>query len=128
MANAITKQTLHDGQRNLVVKCQIVGDGVEGEYADQLLIDMSAYSGPPTVLKITRIWAMLNGFSATLEWDATTNVDILSIPDGDEVDQDYKEIGGLANNAGTGVTGDILIDTTGLGAEEGTIILWMRKS
>lgn len=128
MANAITLQTLQDSERNLVVKAVIVGDGVEGEYADELLIDVSAYTGSISTVKIRKIWACLNGFSATLEWDATTNVNILTIPDGDEFDQDYRRVGGLPNNAGVGVTGDILIDTAGLGAEEGTIILWMQKS
>lgn len=128
MANTLTKQTLQDGERNLVVKCVIVGDGVEGDWSDQLLIDASTYTGAPSDLKIMKIWASLAGFSAMLEWDATTNVDIVSIPADDEVNRDFKEIGGLVNNAGTGKTGDILIDTTGLGAEEGSIVLWMRKS
>ncbi len=132
MANVITKQTIMDGPRNLVVKATIVGDGVEGEYTDELLINVSDYSSPTpdgtNPVKITKIWACLNGFSATLEWDATTNVDILTIPQDEDFDQDYTDISGLANNAGTGITGDILIDTAGLGAEEGTLLLWMRKS
>lgn len=128
MANVITRQTLVDGEVNLVVKATIVGDGVAGDYSDELLIDLSTYTGSASTVKIMRLKAALNGFSATLEWDATTNVDAYSIPADESVYLDFRSEGGLINNAGTGVTGDILIDTSGLGAEEGTIILYMRKS
>ena len=132
MANVGTKQTLMDGPRNLVVKVALVADGV-ADSSDELMINVSDYSSPTpdgtNPVKITRIWAQLAGFAATLEWDATTNVDIVTISIDMEFDQDYRSIGGLVNNAGTGITGDILIDTAGIAAgDEGTILLWMRKS
>lgn len=128
MTITITRQTIHDGERNLVVKAILIGgDGVD--VTDTSLIDASTYSGAPTDLKIMKIKAHLNGFSVMLEWDATTNVDTLSIPGDEWVNYDFFDIGGLPNNAGAGKTGDILIDTTGMGAgEEGSIVLWMRKS
>ena len=124
MANTITLQTLVDGSTNLVVKAHIVGDN-SGDEAATVLIDASAYSADS--LKIEKIYSSLAGFSVNLIWDATTNVDIVTLTQSDST-MDFREFGGLWNNAGTGKTGDILMDTVGLGAEEGTLILCMRKS
>lgn len=128
MTITITRQTIEDGERNLVVKVILIGgNGVD--VTDELLIDASSFSGAPTDLKIHKIQAHLDGFSLMLEWNADTNVDALSIPGDEWVNYDFESIGGLHNNAGTGKNGDILIDTSGLGAgEEGSIVLWLRKS
>ena len=128
MTITITKQTIHDAERNLVVKAILIG-GDGSDVSNELLINASDYSGSFTDLKIMKIQAHLNGFSVMLEWDASTNVDALSIPGDEWVNYDFFDIGGLPNNAGTGKTGDIDIDTVGMGAnEEGSIILWMQKS
>ena len=131
MSNTITKQTLVDSARNLVVKVTILGDG-SGEESDTNLINVSDYSGglSGTVpVKIKKIVAGLTGFSMTLEWDASTPVDILQIPQDQDFVQDYTGFGGLINNAGSGISGDILFDTVGLGsADAGSITLWMQKS
>jgi len=129
MANSITKQTIVDGSRKLVVKVHIEGDG-SGEETNLVLIDASSYSPASTDIKIIGIHSTFQGFTADLAWDATANVPIINIPDyeynlnGDQIGY----FGGLVNNAGTGKTGDILISTTGLGAaDHGTIILEMTK-
>lgn len=126
MANTISKQTLHDGERNLVVKVTISGDS-SGDESSTSIVDVSTFDGAPSEVKITKIWASFGGFAATLEWNADTNVDIITIAGDAEFNKDFKEIGGLINNAGTGVNGDILMTTLGLASEDGTIILWMRK-
>lgn len=124
MALTITKQTIHDGERNLVVKVHLLGDSLEATAAQ--LIDVSAYAGAPDNVKVTRIVASLENFHCTLLWDATTDVSFVDIPAGDS-DQDFTAEGGLVNNAGTGVTGDIMLTTRGVGVEEGTIVLHMKK-
>jgi hypothetical protein len=124
----ITKQTIVDGERNLVVKTILIGDN-GSDVTDTLLIDASDYSGSFTDLKIMKIQAHLNGFSLMLEWDANTNVDALSIPGDEWVNYNFFAEGGLPNNAGTGKTGDIDIDTSGMGTgEAGSIVFWLRKS
>ena len=127
MANTITKQTLLNGPRNLVVKINISGDG-SGEESATSLIDVSAYDASEVVIE--SIKAALNGFVMELLWDATANVPIVEIPDY-EYNLNGHQIGsagGLWNNAGTGKTGDILFSTTGLGAgDKGSVILKMRK-
>lgn len=127
MGATITKQVLHDGERNAIVKCHILGDDL-ADLADQLLIDISAdlTMGERTEVRLNRVSADLDGFSARLLWDATTNVPIVELPTGDS-DNDYSDIGGLRNDAGAGVTGHIDLTTTGLGAEGGTITLYMKK-
>ena len=126
MANTITSQILSDGERNAVVRISIVGDS-SGDEASTTLVNASDFSGSFGDLKITGIWAQLDGFSAKLEWNANTNVDILNIPANLEIDQKFGDFGGLINSSGAGKNGDIDITTTDLDTEEGTIILWMKK-
>lgn len=125
MANTITRQTLVNDARNLVVKIHIVGDS-SGDEAATSLVDVSALDANMDRVKITRIQSSLEGFSVNLIWDATANVDIMTLTQTD-MDMDFSSMGGLTNNAGSGRTGDILMDTLGLATEEGTIILHMKK-
>jgi len=127
MANSIVKQTLIDGSRKLIVKINIKGDGT-GEETNLVLIDASSYTPAFTDASLRLVHANLNGFTCDLIWDATVNVDILHVAD---YESNYlkEEIGlGLPNNAGAGKTGDILLSTIGLGANDhGTIILELNK-
>lgn len=130
MANTITKQTIVDSERNLVVKVTIAGDN-SGDESATLLIDLSDYApsereGAPTSVKLMRVIGSLDGFTATLEWDADSNVDAWTIP-ADASHVDFGLFGGLVNNAGIGVTGDIAISTNGLGSENGSFVLEMVK-
>lgn len=130
MANTITKHTIVDGVRNLVVKVHIEGDG-SGEETGTVLIDASSYTPAFTDCSLMSFHALFSGFTADLLWDATTDVVIMNVPDYEvnyspgEVELGYSPI---PNNAGTGKTGDILITTIGLGlGDHGTIILKLRK-
>ena len=128
MTILISKQTIVNGERNVVVKTILIGDN-GADVTDTKLIDASDYGTNFTDLKIMKIQAHLNGFSLMLEWDASTNVDALSIPGDEWVNYDFFDIGGLPNNSGSGKTGDIDIDTSGMGAAEaGSIVFWLRKS
>ena len=128
MALTITKQTIIDGSRNLVVKIHLLGDS--NDVTATLLINVSDYSSPtPGVgasVKVMRIVSSLEAFHCTLLWDADTDVSFVDIPDGNH-DQDFSKEGGLVNNAGTGITGDIMLTTRGIGVEEGTFVLHMKK-
>lgn len=126
MVNTVTKQTILDGETQLIVKMHITGDGSGDETATNL-IDVSTYAGAPTEVKIYNIDAAFSGFSVNMLWDATANVDIINLPEGEDI-FDFERFGGLLNNSGTGKTGDIVFTTSGLGSgDEGTIILHMRK-
>lgn len=128
MANTIAKQTLIDDERHLVVKVQITGDN-SGEESATMLINVSEYNGFGDYfneVSIKRVHSAFDGFTATLLWDADSDVKIVTLPN-DLGLWDFCDIGGLPNNAGVGKTGDILINTTGLGTEEGTVLLEMIK-
>ena len=125
MADAVTSQTLVDGARNVVMKFTNLSDGT-GESA-VLKVDVSALNGSPSSVKIQKIHYTVVGMVATLLWDATTDVRILDLS-GDGT-FDFTSFGGLINNAGTGVTGDILLTTTGhSSADTYSIVLEMAKS
>lgn len=129
MVNTITTQTIVDGTRNLVVKVDILGDG-SGEETGTVIIDASSFSTTSTDMSLCGFWSALNGFTARLEWDATANTPLLSVVDYDmEIScSDTKFYGGIPNNAGAGKTGDIVLNTTGLGnGDNGTMIFSLRK-
>ena len=73
----------------------------------------------PSVTTTTRLF---------LEFDATTDVLAFALPSVGPVHVDFTTImGGLANNAGTGITGDITLTTTGLEAgDKFTLILKVK--
>ncbi len=126
MANTISRQTINDGERNLVVKVHIAGDGT-GDESATALITMTDYNDIPDNVKVMRVQGELSGFSLTMAWDATTDVDCCRVPTG-ESDVDYIYIGGLINNSGAGKTGNIVFTTLGLdNGDAGTIVIEMRK-
>ena len=128
MANTITKQTIVDGSKRLIVKIHILGDG-SGEETTTVLIDASSYTPAFTNEALYSVHSNLNGFTAELIWDATANVPLLHLADY-EADWLQTETGGVSipNNAGAGKTGDILLTTTGLGAgDQGSIVIDIKK-
>ena len=65
---------------------------------------------------------------AVVTSDATTNAFCIELGENQSGDHDYTSFGGLTNNAGSGVTGDVLFTTVGhSSADTYTIILYMRK-
>lgn len=126
MADAVTSQTILDGPRNVVMKFTNLSDGT-GESA-VLKVDVSTLSGSPSSVSIKRIIYDISGMVATLLWDADTDVRIVDLGGNTGV-LDFCSFGGLPNNAGAGVTGDILLTTTGhtLG-DSYSIVLEMTKN
>lgn len=125
MADAVSSQTLIDGAKNVVVKLTNTSDGT-GESA-VTKVDVSALSGAPAKVKINKIHYSVAGMVARLLWDATADVTIVDLQ-GDGC-LDASCFGGLTNNAGAGVTGDIKLTTVGhTAADSYSIILEMAKS
>lgn len=125
MANTVTITTILDGVRNLIKKIDIVGDG-SGEETDTNIVDVSAHGC--TAVSILKEYHQLNGFSARLEWDATTDTVAFATIEG-EGGIDFNQLSGpVNNNSGTGKTGDIFLTTVGLGSgDSGSLVLVMRK-
>lgn len=125
MVDAVSSQTLVDGSRNVVMKFTNLSDGT-GESA-VLKVDVSALNGAPTAVKVNRVHYSVTGMVATLLWDADTDVRMLDLA-GDGV-FDFTGFGGLVNNGGAGVTGDIKLTTTGhTSGDNYSIVLEMAKS
>ncbi len=125
MAHTITTQVIEQGPKFTVVKYTIKGDAKDAsELAKATLFDASAYSDN-VADKVFNVEYCLNGFSAELFWKATTDVALISLAKSYPYHMCFIELGGLKNNGGTAVNGDILISTTGLAstAYDGHIIL-----
>lgn len=130
MAATVTSQTILDGTKTLIVKIHIDGDAA-GDLTDYVLVDASTFTPAYTNCSLRLLHALLSGFTAHLLWDATTNVEIINVPDYEvhySQDEIMGRIGSLPNNAGAGKTGDILITTSGLAAgDHGTMVLEITK-
>ncbi len=115
MADAVTSQTLIDGPRTTVMAFTNVSDG-SGESA-VAKVDASALQGMggptgssvSTDIRISQVWYSVDGMNIDLLWNATTNVLALSLFSDGHLD--FRSFGGLQNNAGSGVNGDILFTT-----------------
>lgn len=126
MADAVTSQVLVDGDANVVMKFTNVSDGT-GEAA-VLKVDVSTLFNVPTSVRIDRIIAHTNGMGVNILWDATTDVVCFTVAQNAFADHDFRCFGGLKNNAGAGITGNIMFTTVGHTAGDSyTIILHMRK-
>ena len=127
MPNTIATQVLFDDAVSSLIKYTIVGDG-SGEVTGGVLYDASSYIGAPAKPKIRTIDYSMVGCSAKLNWDATTDVFIMGLPADYAYKFNFEQFGqerfkALPNNSGAGVTGDILITTSGLGLTDTVTII-----
>ena len=130
MADAVTSQLLFDGERHAVMKFTNISDGT-GETA-ALKVDVTALA-PNAAGKacdgvtLERIHASINGMSVSVLWDATTDVPAVVLAPG-MYTFDHTTLQ-LWNNAGVGVTGNVLFTTIGAAlGKTYSIVLEMVKS
>lgn len=126
MADAVASQTILDGPRNTILKFTNISDGT-GESA-VIKVNVSTLLGAPSIVSIQQVWYSLDGMGVNLLWDATTDIVALTLAQNLSGYLDFRQFGGLQNNAGTGITGNILFTTVGhSAADRYTIILDVRK-
>tara|TARA_R100001509_G_scaffold25914_1_gene13560 strand:- start:583 stop:990 length:408 start_codon:yes stop_codon:yes gene_type:complete len=116
MADAVTSQTIIDGERNCVMKFTNVSDGT-GESA-VAKVDVSALQANSagtscSEVRVMRVSHAVVGMSVQMFLDATDNVLLAELAESSNGHMDFKDFGGLPNNAGSGKTGDILFTTKG---------------
>lgn len=124
MADAVTSQVLLNGSRNLVMKFTNISDGT-GEAAVTKVAAATYGAG----LKINKIHYSTFGMAVRILWDATTDVPAYLVPQDGDGAFDFTHFGGIQNDGGSGVTGNIQFTTLGHTAGDTyTIILEMAKS
>ena len=124
----IATQTIIDGPRNAVVK--IVGTLAAADQPQTTVVNVSTLAFTPPFVNIMHVdYSISDGIEVQLLWNATT--DTLIMPLAGRGRMSFVDFGGLSNNAGAGVTGNIDLQTTGgatvTGTSVYTIILEMAK-
>ncbi len=122
-ASTVSTKYLINGSRDFVIKVDVVGG--DAEFTAEKIIDVADLTGTPTKFKIRNISWQFAEFTATLLWDATTDKQAFVLNQY-EGDIDFFESTGvpIVNDAGTGVSGNLLMTTKGLAAgDTGTIII-----
>ena len=132
MADAVTSQTLFDGDKHVVMKFTNISDGT-GESAvkkvDVSALESDIYGNTCSSVAIEKIWWQCIGMKVRMFFDATSDAFIIELGENQSGYHDYSEFGGISNNAGSGKTGDIDFTTVGhSSADTYTIILKMRKT
>ena len=132
MADAVTSQTLFDGDKHVVMKFTNISDGT-GESAvkkvDVSALESDIYGNTCSSVSIEKIWWQCIGMKVRMFFDATSDAFIIELGENQSGYHDYSEFGGISNNAGSGKTGDIDFTTVGhSSADTYTIILKMRKT
>ena len=137
MADAVTSQTLADGDRIAVMKFTNLSDGT-GESSVKK-VDISALASnsageTPARATIEQIWYDIGGMRVALEWNATTNV-VAAVLGGSAAagnvsgHMDFRSFGGIKNTEASGVDGDIDLTTSGhTNLDHYTVVLQLRKS
>jgi hypothetical protein len=114
MADAVTSQTILDGERLFIAKFTNISDGT-GETAvtkiDVSTLNPNSFGLACNGVKINKIYGTTHGMEVRILWDATTDVFAWQIPQNSNYLMDFSSFGGIPNNAGTGVTGDLLFTT-----------------
>jgi len=125
MANVTTAQTLLDGDRNVVIHCVGVLDTSNLSATDVATLSLVPV---PTGLRIDKVqYSISSQLSVLVLWDATADVTALALTGQGEFC--FKDVGGLINNAGAGVTGKIQLSTVGWasGSQSYTVTLHLVK-
>ena len=137
MADAVTSQTLSDGDRIAVMKFTNISDG-SGE-SSVAKVDVSALASNSAgaecaLASIEQVWYDIGGMRVALEWNATSNV-VAAVLGGSAAagnvngHMDFRSFGGIKNTEASGVNGDIDLTTHGHTAHDHyTVVLQLRKS
>ena len=137
MADAVTSQTLADGDRIAVMKFTNLSDGTGESSVNK--VDISALASningeTPARATIEQIWYDIGGMRVALEWNATTNV-VAAVLGGSAAagnvsgHMDFRSFGGIKNTEASGADGDIDLTTSGhTNLDHYTVVLQLRKS
>ena len=119
---AITTQTLMDKHWEVVTKSTITGTNGTA----LKVVDVSALEGAATDPRVTivSIWWTVSSVTE-IEWNADSNVTAFTLNGNGNYNAGGQAMPSIANNASTGIDGDIYIENDS--ACTGTVIIKMRK-
>ena len=119
---AITTQTLMDKDWEVVTKSTITGTNGTA----LKVVDVSALEGAATDPRVTivSIWWTVSSVTE-IEWKADSNVTAFTLNANGSYNGGAQTMPSIANNAGSGIDGDIYIENDS--ACTGTVIIRMRK-
>ena len=119
---AITTQTLMDKHWEVVTKSTITGTNGTA----LKVVDVSALEGAATDPRVTivSIWWTVSSVTE-IEWNADSNVTAFTLNGNGNYNAGGQALPSIANNASTGIDGDIYIENDS--ACTGTVIIKMRK-
>lgn len=111
-----------------------VDTATESDYVlyDSSVVATAAGDTDPLTSNILGIYASASAAATAriwLEWDASTDVVALDVPiQCGPVDVSFERMGGLPNQGGSGITGDILLNATGLSTGDIiTVVLHVKR-
>jgi hypothetical protein len=119
---AITTQTIMDKDWEVVTKSTITGTNGTA----LKVVDVSALEGAATDPRVTivAIWWTVSSVTE-IEWNANSNVTAFTLNGNGNYNAGGQALPSIANNASTGIDGDIYIENDS--ACTGTVIIKMRK-
>ena len=137
MADAVTSQTLADGDKIAVVKLTNISDGSGESSVKKIDVSALASNSAGTACAhatINQIWYDIGGMRVALEWNATSNV-VAAVLGGSSAagnvsgHMDFRSFGGVKNTLASGYDGDIDLTTHGHTAHDHyTIVLELSKN
>ena len=132
MADAVTSQTLMDGERVAIMKFTNVSDGTGETNVTKVNVANLAKSGSGkacTGVTVNKITSLSHGLEVRMYWDATTPVPFFLSTINTNYQNDFSNFGGITNNAGAGKNGNITFSTADSSAGDTyTVVLEMIKT
>lgn len=118
MAWTTAVRKIVDGPKRAVIHVTGVSDG-SNEISDLAVVDVNnlndiGINKPCTKVQLEKIkYTTVGMTSVILEWEANADVVAWVLPGAQEGEQDFSKFGGITNNAGSGITGDLVLTTVG---------------
>jgi len=132
MADAVTTQTLLDGERLAIMKFTNISDGTGETAVTKVNVANLAPNGagkPCTGVIVNKISSVCHGMEFRMLWDATTDVPFFMSAVNTNYENDFSNFGGITNNSGAGKNGNILFSTADATAGDTyTVVLEMIKT
>jgi len=131
MADAVTSQTLLDGERLAIMKFTNISDGTGETAVTKVNVADLARNNAGlacTSVTVTKITSVCHGMEVRMYWDATTDVPFFLGTINTNYENDFSKINGITNNSGTGKNGNIVFSTADASSGDTyTVVLEMVK-